>query len=339
MPVENNKKPENPDTEIVEKELPIDYSALSHDELVETITALVEKNGELQAQLDAFLNPPPNDWHTWFYALLRITFHKFPTVDILREVMLGVQAPRADFIIIVEDEQTDFDLKIFSLFRKHDILEFKSPDDELNMFTLLKGAGYVFFYMNDVKEKGEDIDMSEITLSFFREAKPVKLFKELGDCVEKGPADGIYYIKNREVSFPIQIVVTGELKGEGYAGFRAISKKPKEEDVVAFMNEHGNEQEIASFVKAFADGVSHVDSNLMEEIKGRYPEMGKTLMQIMQPEIDEKINDATRTIYFESVQDGQMQLNYAAKKSGMSTDEFTQSMNAYFKTHNAATTV
>ena len=209
--------------------------------------------------------------------------------------MLGVQAPRADFIIIVDDEQTNLDLKIFSFFKKHDILEFKSPDDGFNMFTLLKGAGYVFFYMNDVKEKGEDIDMGEITLSFFREAKPVKLLNHLGDCVKEGPAKGIYYIKNWIVDIPIQIVITGELEGEEYAGFRAISKKPKEEDVLAFMKEHGNEKEIASFVKAFADGVSHVDSDLMEEIKGRYPEMGKTLMQIMQPEIDVVVKDAVST--------------------------------------------
>ena len=80
----------------------IDYSALSHDELLAAIAELVEKNGELQVQLDALLKPPPNDWHAWFYALLRITFHKFPSVDVLREVMLGVQAPRADFIIIVD---------------------------------------------------------------------------------------------------------------------------------------------------------------------------------------------------------------------------------------------
>ena len=110
--------------------------------------------------------------------------------------MLGVQAPRADFIVIVEDQKLNLGLKIFSFFRKHDILEFKSPDDELNMFTILKGVAYVFFYMNDVKEKGKDIDMSEVALSFFREAKPVKLFSQLGDCVKKGPADGICYIKN-----------------------------------------------------------------------------------------------------------------------------------------------
>ena len=306
-----------------------------------------------QKQLDAFLNPPPNDWHAWFYALLRITFHKYPTVDVLREVMLGVQAPRADFIVIVEDQKLNLGLKIFSFFRKHDILEFKSPDDELNMFTILKGVAYVFFYMNDVKEKGKDIGMSEVTLSFFREAKPVKLFSQLGDCVEKGPADGIYYIKNWEVNIPIQVVVTGELKGEEYAGFRAISKKPKEDDVLAFMKEHGNDKEIASFVKAFGDGVSKVDSDLMEEIKGRYPEMGKTLMQIMQPEIDVVVKDAvdtavttaradehektTRTIYFTLVQDGDLTLERAAQKIGISVDQFQTQMNEYVKSRKATT--
>ena len=323
----------------------IDYSALSRDDLVAIIK-------DLKAQLDTLLNPPPNDWHAWFYALLRITFHKYPTVDVLREVMLGVQAPRADFIVIVEDQKLNLGLKIFSFFRKHDILEFKSPDDELNMFTLWKGVGYVSFYLNDVKEKGKDIDMSEITLSFFRESKPVKLFEQLEKCIEKGPADGIYYIKNWEVNIPIQIVVTKELKGEEYAGFRAISKKPKEEDVLAFMKEHGNDKEIASFVKAFGDGVSKVDSDLMEEIKGRYPEMGKTLMQIMQPEIDVVVKDAvdtavttaradehektTRTIYFTLVQDGDLTLERAAQKTGISVDQFQTQMNEYVRNLNAS---
>ena len=258
--------------------------------------------------------------------------------------MLGVQAPRADFIIIVDDEQIDLGLQIFSFFRKHDILEFKSPDDSLNMFTLWKGVGYATFYLNDMKEKGEDISMSEITLSFFREAKPVKLFSELGECVEEGPAKGIYYIKNWEANIPIQIVVTGELEGEEYAGFRAISKKPKEEDVVGFMKKHGNDKEIASFVRAFADGVSRVDSDLMEEIKGRYPEMGKTLMQIMQPEINVVVNDAvttaradehektTRTNLYIYVQDGAMNLDYAAKQANLSPSDFSTAMtNAGYK--------
>ena len=181
----------------------------------------------------------------------------------------------------------------------------------------------------------------------------IKLFEQLGKCVENGPAKGIYHINNWDVNIPIQIVVTGELDGEEYSGFRAISKKPKEKDVLAFMKKHGKNKEISSFVRAFADGVSHVDSVLMEDIKGRYPDMGKTLMQIMQPEIDVVVKDAvneavttaradehektTRSIYFTLVQDGDLTLERAAEKSGMTTDEFTHSMNEYVKRQHTAT--
>ena len=60
--------------------------------------------------------------------------------------------------------------------------------------------------------------------------------------------------------------------------------------------------------------------------------MGKTLMQIMQPEIDEKINDATRTNLFLYVQDGDMLIEKAAKRANMSTADFSAAMtNAGYK--------
>ena len=90
------------------------------------------------------------------------------------------------------------------------------------------------------------------------------------------------------------------MEGDENTGFRAISKNPKEEDVIAFMQEHGKETEISSFVRAYADAISKIDSGLMEKMKRRY--------------------------YFESVQDGQMQLNYAAQKSNMTTEEFRAEM-------------
>lgn len=88
-----------------------------------------------------------------------ILLNKFDSVDVDREVMLGIQAPRADFIVVNEDKSVDLGLKIFSLFDKHNVAEFKSPDDALNMFTLWKGIGYVGFYLNHVKEK-EKISIS-----------------------------------------------------------------------------------------------------------------------------------------------------------------------------------
>ena len=85
-------------------------------------------------------------------------------------------------------------------------------------------------------------------------------------------------------------------------------------------------------------------SDLMEEIKGRYPEMGKTLMQIMQPEIDVVVKDAvttaradehektTRTNLYIYVQRGGMSVDFAAHEAGMSTSDFSTAMtNAGYK--------
>ena len=38
---------------------------LSKEELIKMVT-------DLQEQVDALTNPPPNDWHSWFYSLLII---------------------------------------------------------------------------------------------------------------------------------------------------------------------------------------------------------------------------------------------------------------------------
>lgn len=73
--------------------------------------------------------------------------------------------------------------------------------------------------------------------------------------------------------------------------------------------------------------------------------MAKTWREIFKPEIDEWIGDAvnaavnnnTRTIYFESVQDGEMRIDYAARKSGISVADFTDSMrNQGIKFHSAS---
>ena len=98
-----------------------DYTKLSKDELIKLVT-------ELQKKLDELTTPPPNDWHSWFYALLMIKLHGFPSVSVEREVVLGAQPQRADFIVIKEEEAVDLGLGVFKDFKKYNIIEFKSPD-------------------------------------------------------------------------------------------------------------------------------------------------------------------------------------------------------------------
>ena len=203
----------------------MDYADLSREELLALVT-------EQEQKLNELTNPPQNDWHSWFYSLLMIQLHGFPSVKVEREVVLGAQPPRADFVVIKEDDVVDLGLGIFRDLRKENIIELKSPDDALSEAVLWKVIGYAGFYL-----ALNDISYRDLTLTIFRGSKPEKLFGALGDHIVPGDIKGLYKVTDWVVDLPIQIVVTTELEGSEYAGFRAISKKPALSDIEQIIRE------------------------------------------------------------------------------------------------------
>ena len=243
---------------------------LSKEELIKMVI-------DLQEQVDALTNPPPNDWHSWFYSLLMIELHGFPSVKVEREVVLGAQPPRADFVIVKEEDIVDLGLGVFRDFRKRNILEFKSPDDELSESVLWKAAGYADLYISL-----NDVPFEDITITLFRGAKPVALFKRLGSCVEKTDIKGVYDVKNWKISFPIRVVVTTELEGKEYAGFRAISKKPDISDIQQIIDEVRKEpdENVRKWYRDYLELFSRLDSETLEEAKRRDPDMARDYREI-----------------------------------------------------------
>ena len=75
-----------------------------------------------------------DDWHAGFEALLRIETHKYADrVHIRTEEEIGEVPPRTDFMILVEDEEVDWEKSIFRIFRRINILEYKNPHDSLKI--------------------------------------------------------------------------------------------------------------------------------------------------------------------------------------------------------------
>ena len=71
--------------------------------------------------------------------------------------------------------------------------------------------------------------------------------------------------------------------------------------------------------------------------------MSKTLMEIMEPEINERVstavsNDRRANLYL-YVQNGTMTVDNAAKNAGISTDEFRSGMNNYINSQRQMQTV
>lgn len=62
--------------------------------------------------------------------------------------------------------------EIGRMFRKNNLLEYKSPDDALNYDVFLKGIAYAYLY----KTKETHIDeilLEDLTLTFIRGRKPI----------------------------------------------------------------------------------------------------------------------------------------------------------------------
>lgn len=192
---------------------------------------------------------------------------------------------------------------------------------------LWKAVGYVGFYISKY-----NVSPEEITLTLLRGAKPLKLLRAMEEFIEPDEIKGIYHIKNWKVSLPIQIVVTTELMGTEYAGFRAISKKPKLEDVRQILSDvlKETDADVIGWYRDYLDLFSKLDNEMIEEAKRRYPEIAKTWREIFKTEIEEWIGDAvsdsTRTNLFAYVQEGGMSIDFASEKAGMSTADFADSM-------------
>ena len=179
-----------------------------------TDTERKNRIAELLAELKDLLATPRSDWHAGFEALLRIEAHKYGgRVQIKTEHLLGEEPPRADFVVLIDEDGLLSDKAIFRIFLKHNICEYKNPHDALNERVIRKGCGYVNLYIGTAEHEG-DVPSDQVTLSIFRAAKPEKLFREMA---EKGQltADatkGIYHVEEI-IDLPFQIVITSELEG------------------------------------------------------------------------------------------------------------------------------
>lgn len=124
--------------------------------------------------------------------------------------------------------------------------------------------GYAGFYIAKY-----DISAEDVTLTIFRGAKPEKMFSEMTDFVEADETKGIYHIKDWKVDFPIQIVITTELEGKEYAGFRAISKKTKLEDIQQIIHEviESEDPKLMGWYHDYFDQFSKLDSEMIEIAK------------------------------------------------------------------------
>ena len=156
-------------------------------------------------------------WHPGFVAAMDLELSA-NRGDLVyeKEYNLNTKPLEIDLLVIKKESHVQISNEIGRIFRGHNIMEYKSPDDHLDVDTFYKAGAYASLY----KSYGKTVDerkAEDITVSMVREVRPrglFKYFKEHG--IEIGnPYHGIYYVLDG-VLFPTQIIVTGELDGQNH---------------------------------------------------------------------------------------------------------------------------
>ena len=240
-------------------------------------------------------SPEKIQWHPAFAAAIGLEFrddHKY--VKIQQEYNLSKEPIRIDLLISRTDGSSRrFGNEIGHIMKTYNIIEYKSPEDSLNIDDYYKTIGYAGLYKG-MGEYVNKIPAKEVTVSMFCTRKPVKMFsmlKEEGAVIEQR-YPGIYYITGNTL-FPVQIVVAKELNNTLHSSLRVLSDSADREDVETFLqnsvktSEPWEREDIDAVLQASVSA----NKELYEDIR-RDSGMCQALRELMKDEIDKEIEGA-----------------------------------------------
>ena len=234
-------------------------------------------------------------WHPGFCSAAELELIENKTeLEFIREYNIGKEPLRIDLLIIKKRPGAVIKNEIGSIFKQHNLLEYKSPDDGFSIDDYYKAIGYACIY----KSFGETVDAipaQEITVSFFRETYPRELIKSLMRELQK------------------------------HSGFKILSKNAREEDVRRFL------ETVSGYTKQGdknnADAVLQVsvmaNKKLYQAIRRDFG-MCEALKELMKDEIDKEADLRAEMIVQIKVQEAEKKYQAEIEKKVQETEKKVQ---------------
>ena len=235
-------------------------------------------------------------WHPAFCAAAELELSaNRAELDFQREYNLSKKPLQIDLLVVEKLDDVSIQNEIGHIFRRYNVIEYKSPGDGMTIDDFFKTVGYACIYKG-LGETVDQIPIDQLTVSLFREGYPEELFRSLekyGLKIKK-EFDGVYYIEG--LLIPAQIVVTKELESGKHWSLKILSRNALEEDIRGFVEDAQNLTGPGE--RANVDAVLQVSVpahyKLYEKMKRRYPEMCEAMRRLMQDEIADEVREAQR---------------------------------------------
>lgn len=230
-------------------------------------------------------------WHPGFLGAMEIEFRSYRQSLVFDdEHTLSKEPIKMDLLIIKKDKSVVITNQIGDIFRGHNIVEYKSPDDGLTIDDYYKTMAYAYLYKG-LGKTVDEIPGNELTVTMARDVHPSALFAKIADyggvVEEKYP--GVYYVSGI-FNTPSQVLVTSELDSELHASLRILTKRVRETDIESFLRmverftEPGDRQNIDAVLRLSVSA----NRNVYDDIRRRDPAMNDALKELMKDEIEKE---------------------------------------------------
>ena len=164
-------------------------------------------------------------WHPAFQAALQVELAEDrPYLRFVEEYNLSKKPLRMDTLVIKLEPGHVIKKSIGKVFRQHNIVEYKSPEDYISINDFYKVMGYVCIYQSDT-EKVMEIPPEELTVTFVCSRYPTALIEHLKTnygILLREEFEGIYYVDG--LMFPMQVLLTDQLSKEDYIWLSRLRK-------------------------------------------------------------------------------------------------------------------
>ena len=227
-------------------------------------------------------------WHPAFYAGIQIELEDdADNLVFENEHQLGKKPMEIDVLIIKKETDRPVKKNIGRIFKKYNIIEYKSPDDSLSVDDFYKVYGYTCFYKADV-QYADSIPAEELSITFVSGKYPRKMIKHLTKIkkyqvteVEKG----IYYVNGDLI--PIQILVTKNLSGEENLWLKSLTNKLKATETAEKLVENYMDHKDSSLHRSVIETIMRANQKIFREVNG----MSDIFMEIVQEKFDRKLKE------------------------------------------------
>ena len=233
--------------------------------------------------------------------------------------LLICKKPMQIDVLIIKKRTNDLIHKnIGQIFRKHNIIEYKSPIDYLSVDDFWKVYGYALFYKSESSHV-DNIKISELTITYVSMGYPESLMKylkkNLGLGVEKR-GKGIYYITNDRI--PMQILVSSELLEEENLWLRSLSNNIKDTSIVDRLSKEYNKHQTDELYKAAMNVIVRANRERFEEAT----DMCEALREIWAEDIERARDEVKEVERNESIR----RMIVSCKDFGVSLEQIQETL-------------